>query len=507
MVNPFKNLLRSACGLGLILACAAATPTAAAERMDKTFRDKLNAFSAVLETELPPQNVTAQALIAQAGLDVITGQLPQPVQPLSFPAPDSDVVEADLMDLRLALGLIAQIYGGKDNFDVVYAQSSGSTKVLVVNEGEITLSQLFDLLETYGVQTDGGAGRNVLRVPVILWENATLRLSPGEELLFSRTDGGALVNFGRLEIEGATVRVEGVPSPGAPDFVPFIANAGGASVVARNSLFKGLGFGGEIKFSGFSVVRNPLLVRKDEIIIENNLFDDIVSVAISMADDVVFRNNRVHNSRGASVIVTHSNGARVIGNLISGDAPTNAIRVVQGSSRAMIVGNVVLHGDRAGITVRNDSRAVVVRNNVVWKRGGGGISISKMRCAVVADNLVMDNRQKGIEVRSADHVAVRGNKIIGNKSAGLWVAAQDKGTTTLITGNTLLGNGSGLASASGEVLAIEGNDFSQQFPMLVSGDLATQSRIIASNLDGSAPLLLTAGGVLDGPAPDVSCEG
>ena len=471
MVNPINHIVRSLRGLGIVLACVAATTATAAERLDKVYREKLQAFDALLAKQMPPRTVTALTLIDEAGLSDITGDLPVPVQPLTFAASESDPVETDLMDLRLALGLVAQIYGGKDNFDVVYAQSSGDTKVLVVNKGTITLSQMFDLLNQRGIQTDGGVGRNLLRVPVILWEDATLRLAPGEELIFSRTDGGALINFGRLEIDGATVTVEGQPSPGAPDFVPFIINAGGASVVARNSSFHGLGFGGEIKFSGFSVVRNPLMVRKDEVIIENNTFDDIVSIAISMADNAVIRNNRVHSSRGASIIVTHSRDARVVGNLISGNAPTNAIRIVQGSSRALVSGNVILKGDRAGITVRNDSRSVVVRNNVVWKRGGGGISISKMNCAVVADNLVMDNRQKGIEVRSADHVAVRDNKIIGNKSAGLWVAAQESGIATVITDNLLLGNGSGLASASGEILAISGNDFRQQFPMLVSGDL------------------------------------
>ena len=250
---------------------------------------------------------------------------------------------------------------------------------------------------------------------------------------------------------------------------------------------------------------NPMLVRKDEVIIENNTFIDIVSIAIGMADNALIRNNRIHDNRGASMIVTHSSNVHIVGNLISGKAPTNAIRLLQGSTRAVIEGNVILGGDRAGIAVRNDSDRVAIRNNVVWDRGGAGISASNFECGVIDGNLVIDSRQKGIEVRTARKVVVRNNTVIANRSAGIWVTAQIKDEPTLLENNVLIANGSGIASTTGERLVLTGNDFTRQFPQFVSGDLARLGRNVAENLVGQTTMVLTGAGMVDIPMPDMAC--
>jgi len=508
MPSVFKHILGRAHRACLALLLAVAVPAAAApDLIDKTLREKLRAFDTALGT-LPEPGIQARTLIDQAGLADITHLQQGAIQTAAvqtFATEDRDMVDARPMDARLALGLIAQIYGAKDNLDILNAQVDPEFKALVINSGDATLSDIFQLLEQHRLQVDRGQGRNLLKVPVIIWGKGSLRIGPGESLTFLRDSGAFLANFGRLEIDGATVGVEGQANPNAPDFIPFIVNAGGASVKARNSTFTDLGFGNELKFGGFSVARNPLLVRKDEIMIENNTFSNLASVGASMADNVVLRNNRIHNSRGAALVVTHSLGARILGNLITGDAPTNAIRLLQGSSRGVIAGNVILRGSRTGIVVQNDSQSVSVRNNVVWQRDGGGITVSKSTCAVVEHNLIMDNDQKGIEIRTGRNMIVRDNTVIGNNSIGIWVSAQEPGAKTLIDHNLLLGNDAGLATATGETVVMTGNDFTRQFPRFVSGDLSSQGRVIATNLKGETPMILTAGGLQDGPLPDVSC--
>ena len=503
-----RHKLTSALVGALALVWSVASATAAPDQIDQELRNKLRAFDTRLTQDMPAPGIDARTLIHEAGLGDVTGAA-APTRAVIATTPfntEPRPIEADLMDVRLALGLIAQIYGGKDNFDLVYAMTSEDTNVLVINSGDVTVADLFQLLGQKGLQADGGNGRNLLRVPVIIWQGARLRMTPGEELILSRSDGAALLNFGALDIDGGTIRSEGEASTGAPDYIPVVVNAGGASVKVRNAHFQGLGFGSEAKFSGFSVVRNPLLVRKDEILIENSTFDDVMSLSVSMADNAVIRNNRIHDARGASIVVTHSLNARIAGNLITGAAPTNAIRVLQGSAGAMVAGNVIMDGEFAGIAVRNDSHRITIRDNVVWNRGGGGISVSNITCGLIQKNLVIDNRQKGIEVRTGRQMTVRDNLIIGNKSAGIWVSAQDSGVPTLIVDNLLMGNSSGLASATGERLAIQGNDFTRQFPRFVAGDLTAQARLIANDLTGSTPLVLTAGGADTGPLPDVSCD-
>ena len=496
-----------------VLACFALSVLALPARAepdlaDATLRDKLRAFDQSL-TELPTGFVTARQMIAEAGLAELTGMAANAAPPppvgaaLATLAEEPDVLVTKAMDLRLALALVSQIYGERNNQTVINVQRREDLNALVIESGSVTLDDIFQQLEVHGFQS---ASDRVLRAPVILWGDARLTLGPGDVLEMSRTDGAFVMNFGRLVIDGATVRAVGDESPASQQYRPFLTNGGGASVLVRNAIFEDLGFGTEIKFSGFAIARNPLLVRKDEVIVENSTFLNIASLSVSMADNAVIRNNRLHDSRDASIMVTHSLDARITGNLITGDAPTNAIRLLQGSSRGLIAGNVILGGDRTGIVVRNDSQRAVVRNNVVWKRSGGGITISQSTCGVIHDNVVIDNRQKGIEVRSAQSIVVRNNTIIGNKSAGVWVSAQDAGEATLIENNTLLGNGSGLASATGERLVIAGNDFTRQFPRFVDGDLARQTRVIADDLTGEVPIILTAGGRVDGPLPTVECS-
>jgi poly(beta-D-mannuronate) C5 epimerase len=471
-------------------------------------RNALSAFDRTM-TEGPDLGVSAQELIRTSGLAELTDQASiagqtSNIQP--FMQGQGGMVDARAMDVRFALGLIAQIYGAKDNLDVIEAQRSPTAEALVIHSGTATLSDIFRHLDRLGLQSAADSADGVIRVPVVVWAEGGISFGPQDRVIFSREHGAFLANFGKFTANGAYFGTVGGASPTNPDFIPFVVNAGGASVELRNSIVDGLGFGSEGKFGGFSLVRNPLMVRQDTNLIANNTFNKVMGVTVSMADGIVLRNNRVQNTRGPSLVVTHSLEARILGNLISGNAPTNGIRLLQGSARGIIAGNVILRGDRSGIVVQNDSNNTIVRNNVIWRRGGGGITISKSRCGIVEKNLVMDNRQKGIEVRATPGVLVRNNMIFGNKSAALWVSDQDKDVATVFESNDVVGNGSGFATAQGEVLVLNGNDLTKQFPRFVDGDLSPQAQVLASNLKGTLPVVLTAGGPLPGDLPSTGCN-
>lgn len=506
MLDRTTYRMKQALGACFAMALVSMPVNAATVDEVSKLRTQLRNFSAQMVSE-PDANISARNLVEEAGLAPVVSLegLNVTVPTGAEPPRPSGMIDAKANDMRFALGLIAQIYGAKDNQDVIEAQGAPDAQALVVYSGTVTLTEIFKQLDRLGLQSADKSQDGILRRPVIIWSDAALVLGPEDKVILSRTDGAFLANFGRLEVDGTEFTVDGPPSPTNTDFIPFVVNAGGASIKVRNASFVGLGFGSEAKFGGLSLVRNPLLVQRDQNVIENNSFTNVVSVSSTMTDGMVIRNNRFHDTRGPSLVVTHSVDTRIVGNLFSGDAPTNAIRLLQGSSRGVIAGNVVLDGDRSGIVVRNDSDNVIVRNNLVWHRGGGGISISKSQCAEVTHNLVMDNRQKGIEVRTAYGVVVTDNRIFGNRSSALWISDQKSGVATVLQDNVLLGNGAGLATADGEILVLERNDFTNQFPRFVDGDLSTQGRVIAANLDGSSPMVLTAGGLYEGLVPSVEC--
>ncbi|MGB1208506.1 MAG: right-handed parallel beta-helix repeat-containing protein, partial [Paracoccaceae bacterium] len=162
--------------------------------------------------------------------------------------------------------------------------------------------------------------------------------------------------------------------------------------------------------------------------------------------------------------------------------------------------------DRAGIAVRTRSDYVTIENNVIYSRGGAGVTLKGLKCGVIRNNVVLDNRQKGIEIREGHQMLIANNLVIGNRSPGVYLADQAPGETTLIRDNLFIGNGAGLGGASGQNFALVSNNFVKQFPRFVQGDLANQTDIIVQDLRGESPLVLSAGGPLNVPVPDVACN-
>jgi parallel beta-helix repeat protein len=147
-----------------------------------------------------------------------------------------------------------------------------------------------------------------------------------------------------------------------------------------------------------------------------------------------------------------------------------------------------------------------VSHNVIWHRDGGGIAVSNSDCEKINGNLVIDNTQKGIEVRDSLESRVEQNTILSNHSAGIWVSGQRKGAQTYLSGNVLAANGSGLAGAIGESIYLEANDFTQQFPQFLSGDLTAQFRSVALDLRGTKPIVLLASDSVKNDPPKTTCS-
>lgn len=485
-------------GLCLTFACVAALALpsfgAPIQQLTEVTR-RLNDLKARLEAT-GGEPVAIDRLIGETGLAEFVG----PMLPVPPPGPDdlatgaAGPVEIQQFNMRLALTMLGQAMGNEDIADVLAAQPAPNLDALVIRKGHARLSDIRRLLTSSGLQRVPANGPLILRVPLVIWAGASLELLPGDVLQISRPDGAFVVNFGQLQIQGATIAAVGDAHPLSPDFVPFVTTAEAGSVLMTGGRISGLGFGNTLKFGGFSVVTSALRAGHPASRIIGSHFDNLKSMAASSARDIVLSGNHFRNMRGVSLIVSHTRDAQILSNLFSGTLPTNAIVLEGGSQRGRIMGNIVMGGDRTGIVVRHSSSSVEVANNIVWRRDGGGITLLGSDCGRIHDNLVIDNEHKGIEVRLSLEADVRANTIAANHSAGIWISAQPKDTQTALHGNRLVGNGSGLAAAVGERILLEGNDFSLQFPQFLSGDLAPQSRLIARNLTGERPIVLTAAG-------------
>lgn len=477
-----------ATGLGLFLFAAAAT--AAPDWKLVELRAKLTALSDELRTDGMARSQSVSELVDE----IAWPARPDTARPSAAFVEPTGPASIGWTDMRVALAALSQVYGGIDNQDVMLAVRGGDTAAIAVHAGTATLRQLRNGLTNFHLGTDFETGADLLRAPIIIGEDATLRLGPDDILQLSRRDGAFIVNFGRLEVFGAEIAGTPEANQRTDEFAPFIVTLGSGSAHLSGATLKRLGFGNTAKFAGFSVVAYPTLRPTGRTIVENSRFDDLVTLALVGVPGVELHDNRFFDMRRNPVLISRSPDALVRGNLFSGRSPTNAIRLANGSGRARLIGNIVLEGSRVGLLVASGSDNAVLRGNLIWRRDGGGIKLLDVNCGRVEHNIILDDRQKGVEVRSSDDALVHGNTIVGNKNAGLWVSAQTPDAVTYVTANLLRENGAGLATAAGARIALQGNDLSNQFPRLLDGDITQQFRTIIADMRGQMPILMHAGG-------------
>jgi mannuronan 5-epimerase len=452
-------------------------------------------------------NTTAIEMLTAAGL----GDLVHMSDYAAVGGPDwsprpKGALQAQAMNLRLALTMLSQAYGADDVSDVLDAQPTPDRSALVIRAGDVTLADVRRLLRSTKLQQVSDVGPVTLTVPLVIWSGASMHLQRGEVLNLSRTDGAFLMNFGLLQAQDAVIASIGDTNVASPVFASFVTTADGGVIQAQHTRFADLGFGRTQKFSGVSIMQGTIRTPHQQSWIEDSTFSGVMTVSISMARDVLLRGNHFSNMRGRDLHVSRSIGAQILLNVFSGRMRTNAIMLEDGSTGGRVAGNVVLKGKRAGIVVRNESTGVTMAHNIVWRRDGGGIALVRSDCGVIAGNLVLDNGQKGIEVRVSHDAIVSDNTMISNHTAGLWVSAQPPGAIIYVRDNQLAENGSGVSAAQGESILMQGNDFSRQFLQFLSGDLAPQSAHIARDMRGDASILLTAGGSWPATTTAPSCS-
>lgn len=453
-------------------------------------REQLADLSDALRDDSPLRDQNLQYLLD--GMDI-----PE-LSDLAIPAPAKtgppEPGSIRWTDKRYALAAMSQIYGGSGNKLVLEAGRPGNHEAIEITSGDLTLSDLRDRLTARHLGRDPDTGASVLRVPLVIGRNAKLRLADGDKLYLSQSDGAFLVNFGRLEVVGGEISADHDHDLEAQEFSPFVVSVGSGTVRLSDATFRRLGFGYTAKFAGFSILSHPTMAPTDRNLIERSRFEDIVTVALVGIRHAEINGNRFFEMRRNPLLIAQSPDSLIQANLFSGDSPTNAVRVANGSSNSIVRRNVVLEGSRAGLLVTAGSDNVEISHNLIWRRNGGGVKLNNVRCGLVEENLILDDKQKGVEIRSSESSVVQDNRIIGNANAGVWVSANEPQNLTYVVGNLIRENGSGLSGASGGRIAMQKNDLRNQFPRFLDGDITWQFREIIDDLRGERPIILDSGG-------------
>lgn len=426
------------------------------------------------------------------------------VKPLGLRSPQPEPTRiapqnVDTSNFRIMLAALSQTYTAENASAVVDAQGPRSPIAVSVRSGTVTLADIQSYSAALGLPPlqDG-----TLTAPVVIWPDATLRLTPGDRLALARDTGAFILAMGTLDINGATIEVTGPENAYVPSFVPFVTVAGSGSLTMKNAHIRGLGFGQTAKFSGLSVAGNPLRNKTGAVSITDSLFDNVGTVTLAGVIGAKVLGNTFINARDNALELINAPQAQVTNNFFGGNSDTNAIRVDKGSSETTLSRNIFLSGKRVAILVTGQSDHVEVTENLVWNRDGAGVKFLVTRCGLAKENIILDNRQKGVEVRKSNGTVVDHNLIAGNGSAGIWVSDQQPSARTSLSANVLAANGAGLSAATGAEILMKDNNLARQLPRLLDGDIARLTQHVATDLQGAVSLRLKDGVAhqgIDGP--------
>lgn len=438
-----------------------------------------------------------------AGLIVDAQELLGDVTVEASPLPPAMSFEdgvVQLIDLRIALVQLAIAAGANDQLSVVRAQSADAPQVIAVQDGQRSLTDIRRWLATQpeaSAMMDG----DVLRAPLIVLPGGALVLERGDTLLLSRSDGVFLANFGALFIDGATIAGTAEMNPLVPNFAPFVTTAGTGMARVSDAVIEALGFGETALFSGFSISNRGLYAAIGPSFVRDTVLHEGGDLTLIGTTGAVIENNLFTTTTQSDLALRAAKQSHVSGNLFLG----SGLRVTDRSDDTHLAGNVVMAATRAGITVDRASVNTVITDNFVWDSAKAGISVSDSDCAFVTRNIAISNGQKGAIVRASRQSDVVENAFLGNRSTGLFVGDQVSGTDTVVAQNTFVGNRTGLASSSADRLLLAGNDFSEQFPRFLGGDIIMQAHQIINDLQGAQEIEIAGGAVESFRTEAVTC--
>jgi poly(beta-D-mannuronate) C5 epimerase len=393
----------------------------------------------------------------QAPLDAITGK------------PTLHTIPVDFMLAQLRLQT-----GGRFAPDTQKAIADRSAPALFIRGGAMALDELATLAaEQHPGAIERRGNTYIAHWPIVIWSDAGLVLSEGQHLELSTAEGAFVLNSGLVSMDRASLSSTSETNAGMPGYRPFMATAMTGAVQAREATFTNLGYGETGVTSGLSISGAALYPAKMRSSLTDSSFVGLNAVSLQNARDIAIVGNRFRDMAGPAVTLSGVMHSRILGNVITGSTMAQAIDVQNRSSGVEIAGNVILGNRGSGIFVANDTRNVTITSNLLSGNGRGGISVVRSACIDISNNVIVSNAQVGIKIRASDALTLSGNDLIANAGAGISVLDQQKDTLITVADNAFSANKSGLFGGSASEVALDGNDFAGQSPILLDGEFSS----------------------------------
>lgn len=357
--------------------------------------------------------------------------------------------------------------------EIEKALANRAAPALFIRGGAMTLDQLV----AEAAKSHPGAlerrGETVLsHWPIVIWSDSALVIEPAQSLELSTKDGAFLLNSGLLSVDRGEVSASEGTNPGLISFRPFLATAMTGAVQATGARFARLGYAGAGSTSGLSILGAALFPSKIASHMTDSSFEDVSGISLENTHRILISGNRFSGGAGPAIALKGVTGAAIRENVITGTTEAQAIDIQNTSSSIDVTGNILLGNRGSGIFLANDARDVAITGNLMSGNGRGGVSVVRSACITIADNVVLSNSQVGIKVRASHALTLSHNDFIANAGAGISIIDQDAHARVAIDGNSFTANKSGIHGGAASEVALKGNDFAGQSPILLDGEFA-----------------------------------
>ena len=420
--------------------------------------------------------ITAQGLAndAVARIVALYGLKPAPrpqVQP-ELALPSGDLAKVSMGDTQIALTQLSISEGTNNQLRVQQAQHA-SKAAIFVSAGVISLQGLAAAAQAQGIAgivlSDGVV---TLSRPLVIWQGATLLIQPGDLLQMQAAEGAFLLNFGKLDLRGATLRSDVAADAPESQYRPFVLTSGAGEVYAEANRFQALGMADLGPFAGFVISTQGLFASSTAAILRDNRFEDIGSVALIGTKAAQVTQNTFLASRGGALILAQVADGAALGNTIYRTKAGAGLRVTARSKSMRIAGNLVLAGQGNGVQVDGGSFGITLRGNAVLHNAQTGLAAKTTDCLSVQDNVIAANGEMGLRLVATGYVQIAGNAVVENQGAAIAVGGQRAKARLDLSGNLLAQNRIGLSGAALQLVTLRDNDLSQQLPRIFDGEFA-----------------------------------
>lgn len=397
--------------------------------------------------------------------------------------------------------------GARFNVNVGKALTATNAPALFIRGGTMTLQQLAVEAATQfpGALEKNGEAYKV-NWPIIIWSDSGLVLEDSDRLELSTGAGAFVLNAGLLQLDNAAISGSAENNAGLADFKPFVVTAMSGALQAKQARFSNLGFQGAGSTSGISIIGAALMPAKMQSFFVDSRFDKVSSVSLLNTHNILIAGNQFRDAAGPAIAMKGVTNGRVLSNIVTGSRQGQGINIQNRSSDIEVAHNVVLDNRGSGIFLANGVRDITVSSNLLSGNGRGGISVVRGTCVDLAGNIVIGNRQVGIKVRASDQLVLSQNELISNSGPGISVTEQGPKAALVINDNRFIANRSGLHGGSASEVALTGNDFAGQSPILLDGEFASyvpQLLRVSTAEAAAQPFIIHAN---EQPSPRTDCQ-